>query len=530
MTPGAAISRFAMRQGDRWQEGEVVELQAAREAYEDFLHRRQDPALLEKAAGNSFRARVFPIPASGDKELIVSFSQERGHSADPYRIFLRGLPELANLDLRVLLGKTAGGGASSSLGGSTVSYQTIEVKKDRFKPDRDFEVAVPAASDGRVGLRHDNLAVARITPVATSQPDPIGGLLVLFDTSASRALGFASQVDHLQALLGGLARDPATAKAPLKILCFDQEVEEVFSGSIAGFGARDRERHDEKRIENKQRRLRAGLGDIILDHDLHADHPVIERGQEENDQRRGDDRLGDESIGRIKARADFHSGHDDEIRREQRQRDGRDALGDEMAGARFCRAIATNAGQRGAERGRHEPLLNAHLRECIEPERGRQRQDDDKPACRVRDARREAGADIPGQMANAVEQVIREHGGDEIELHHDHIRRHEAHQRIIEFRPGGERGEPNNEPNGAEIENNTRRAVHDRAEHRDMPAPDHERRYRAGGWFCLRHYGSDVLALRNRPNRVAAQSISRAPCVNANRALIALFCPCPACD
>ena len=40
----------------------MVELQAAREAYEDFLHRRQDPALLEKEAGNQFPARVFPIP------------------------------------------------------------------------------------------------------------------------------------------------------------------------------------------------------------------------------------------------------------------------------------------------------------------------------------------------------------------------------------------------------------------------------------------------------------------------------------
>src|SRR5579862_726956 len=66
LPPGATVSRFAMRQSWGWQEGEVVELQAAREAYEDFLHRRQDPALLEKNAGNQFHARVFPIPASGD--------------------------------------------------------------------------------------------------------------------------------------------------------------------------------------------------------------------------------------------------------------------------------------------------------------------------------------------------------------------------------------------------------------------------------------------------------------------------------
>ncbi len=61
MPPGAAIRRFAMKIHDRWQEGEVVERQAARVAYEDFLHKRQDSALLESKAGNSFSARVFPI-------------------------------------------------------------------------------------------------------------------------------------------------------------------------------------------------------------------------------------------------------------------------------------------------------------------------------------------------------------------------------------------------------------------------------------------------------------------------------------
>src|SRR5262249_20928270 len=62
---GAALSRFAMKTDGGWQEGEVVEIQRAREAYEDFLHRRQDPALLEQEAGNEFSARVFPIPARG---------------------------------------------------------------------------------------------------------------------------------------------------------------------------------------------------------------------------------------------------------------------------------------------------------------------------------------------------------------------------------------------------------------------------------------------------------------------------------
>ncbi|KAB2902168.1 MAG: hypothetical protein F9K40_07855, partial [Kofleriaceae bacterium] len=86
---GAALSRFAMHQDKGWMEAEVVERMAARRAYEDFLHRRQDPALLENEAGNEFSARVFPIPARGTKDLIVSFSHE---VTGTYTLPLRGLP------------------------------------------------------------------------------------------------------------------------------------------------------------------------------------------------------------------------------------------------------------------------------------------------------------------------------------------------------------------------------------------------------------------------------------------------------
>src|SRR5512132_4439317 len=48
---GAAVSRFAMELNGQFQEAEVVEKATARRVYDDFLHRKQDPALLEKASG-----------------------------------------------------------------------------------------------------------------------------------------------------------------------------------------------------------------------------------------------------------------------------------------------------------------------------------------------------------------------------------------------------------------------------------------------------------------------------------------------
>ncbi|HEX7597922.1 MAG TPA: VIT domain-containing protein, partial [Polyangia bacterium] len=204
---GATVSRFAMLVNGRWQEGEVVELQAARRAYEDFLHRRQDPALLETEAGNEFSARVFPIPAGATKELILSYSQELTGRYQSYLLPLRGLPKMRGLSIRALVGKTDVSAATSSLGGRVARHEVIEVDKRDFAPDRDFEVAV---DHSRLGLRTENLVVARVAPLGLTPADSklqnLASLLVLFDTSASRALGFAEQVAKLNALIAELAK------------------------------------------------------------------------------------------------------------------------------------------------------------------------------------------------------------------------------------------------------------------------------------------------------------------------------------
>ncbi|MCY1055926.1 AgmX/PglI C-terminal domain-containing protein [Nannocystis sp. SCPEA4] len=240
MPPGAAISRFAMKIHDRWQEGEVVERQAARVAYEDFLHKRQDPALLENKAGNSFSARVFPIGPRERKELIVSYSQELPSSAEPYRLMLRGLPELDELDASVILREPGDSAAPTSLGGAAVQTRVIEVKKQKYLPERDLEVRSDRAST-RMGLRHDNLVVARVAPAGDMPAVPIGALTVLFDTSASRALGFDRQIRRLADVLKNM-REQSGEDFPLRVVCFDQTTETVYSGPASGFGQAQLER------------------------------------------------------------------------------------------------------------------------------------------------------------------------------------------------------------------------------------------------------------------------------------------------
>ncbi|WP_146156085.1 AgmX/PglI C-terminal domain-containing protein, partial [Enhygromyxa salina] len=235
LPPDAAISRFAMKIGARWQEGEVVERQAARRAYEDFLHRKQDPALLEKQAGNRFTARVFPIPANARKELIISYSQELTDSREPYRMILEGLPELDTLDVEIVIDRPAGAGSktgATSIGGSSSSREEIVVLEHNFVPDKNLEVASARPAE-TVGIRHQELALARVAAVGELPPDPVDELTILFDTSASRALGFDGQLRRLEALVAELR---AGADFRLRVMTFDQELALIYEGSATGFG------------------------------------------------------------------------------------------------------------------------------------------------------------------------------------------------------------------------------------------------------------------------------------------------------
>ncbi len=246
LPPGAALSRFAMKIGDAWQEGEVVERQRARQVYEDFLHQRQDPALLEQEAGNEFSARVFPIPARGRKEVIVSYSHALARSNEPYVLPLRGLSKVGQLDVRVLLGLRPVGKKEDDL--EVSDRRMVELHKRDWTPDRDFEVGQDRVDlvTGRAGLRHDNLAVVRVAPSVASAPEEITGLYVLVDSSASRALGYGTQVRRLAELAAGL-RDGAGGSTPLAVAAFDQEAVPVYEGSAGGFGPAEAKRLAERR-------------------------------------------------------------------------------------------------------------------------------------------------------------------------------------------------------------------------------------------------------------------------------------------
>jgi hypothetical protein len=217
LPPGASLSRFAMKTDAGWQEGEVVEKQAARRAYEDFLHRRQDPALLEQAPGNEFAARVFPIPANGKKEIILAYSQAIPKDAS-YTFPLKGLGKLDDLSVEVFAA-----GARDPV---------VNVQRSAFLPGNDLTVRSPSFAR-RGGVRSGDLMMARVVPIPRGEapPAPLGATVFLVDTSASRALGLKEELQLLRELLAQMA--PGTR---ISVLAFDQTTEVMFDGAREAFG------------------------------------------------------------------------------------------------------------------------------------------------------------------------------------------------------------------------------------------------------------------------------------------------------
>jgi len=207
----AAVSRFAMEREGAWQEAEVVEKVLARRAYEDFLHRRQDPALLEKAAGNQFTARVFPIEPKADKHLVISYSQEL---AGEYRLPLQGLAKTERIDIRVEVGS-----------------ELHELHERNWAPDRDFV----ATTTGPVAVTSGTLVAGAFTVAGPATADPVQAITLLVDTSASRALGFADYLDRVRELVTGMRTRYGEA-LELQVVAFDQATHLVFAGQAADFG------------------------------------------------------------------------------------------------------------------------------------------------------------------------------------------------------------------------------------------------------------------------------------------------------
>lgn len=72
---GAHIDKFAMEIGGKMTEAELLPADKARTIYEDIVRKMRDPALLEYAGRDLFKARIFPLEPHSRKQIKITYTE-----------------------------------------------------------------------------------------------------------------------------------------------------------------------------------------------------------------------------------------------------------------------------------------------------------------------------------------------------------------------------------------------------------------------------------------------------------------------
>ncbi len=85
LPPGAVVSAFTMWVDGDALEARLLEADDARAIYEDYVRRMIDPALLEYVGRDTLSARIYPIPAGGERRIEITYTELLTAESGTYR-------------------------------------------------------------------------------------------------------------------------------------------------------------------------------------------------------------------------------------------------------------------------------------------------------------------------------------------------------------------------------------------------------------------------------------------------------------
>jgi hypothetical protein len=228
---GGALARYAVEHTDGWTEAEMAAVSRDHPCVNGFHPFKETlPEVTDEVPRHSarFGANIEPIKPHSRQTVRVAFTQPLVSPGEPYRLPLRGLEPLERLQAVVRFPF-----ASPPTG--------LSVHKETWTPDRDWVVDLPSSQPS--AMRSGRFAIARIArPAEAATPEPLSRVAFLLDTSASRGEGVHADAMLLADLLTDLAA--TEPNATVSVAAFDQDVEPVYAGPPAGFGASELARVD----------------------------------------------------------------------------------------------------------------------------------------------------------------------------------------------------------------------------------------------------------------------------------------------
>lgn len=294
----AAVARLAMYVDGQRMEAGVVTREQGRNIYEQIVHTRRDPALLEWMQGNLFQIRLFPLPGRTEKRVLLSYTHalDELYGTGELRVPIPAIDTpVGELTYRI---RVVGGARSLQLEPRSHAFEVRDEGNDQIAEFHATQHVIgddialdlrPSAAPPGIALqrmRHDD---GRRTLGVTLRPDlhelaaasqattvPPRDVIVLFDTSASRG---PAELDAQRRFLLALL-DQLDARDRIGLLAFDsqvrslgglQSVEQLDRGALAAFST-----------EQTSRGI--GLSDLAaaLDHAAHelAAAPAQDAGRQ----------------------------------------------------------------------------------------------------------------------------------------------------------------------------------------------------------------------------------------------------------
>lgn len=199
----AIVTSFAVETNGVLVEGEVTERKEAAAKYSRAVSSGHAPALLEWVDGRTYRSRIYPIPASGSRRVVLRYLEvlpsQEGKLEYLYPMRSDEPARIGEFSLEVDLGQIGPKMRISSLADAVVEERgrRVTMRRSGYLPRSDFQIeATPLEKNKRdpltvarwsAGSDRADYVMARYIPDTdwSKIPEPPGDVAVVVDTSAS---------------------------------------------------------------------------------------------------------------------------------------------------------------------------------------------------------------------------------------------------------------------------------------------------------------------------------------------------------
>jgi len=152
---GVSVSRYAIDINGKIREAVPVNKNKGKQVFEAIEHRRVDPGLLEKVAGNNFRTRIYPIMPKQERIVIIGYQEKLARFDAANLRYAIKTDYATKLDLFELSIAVVDANAKPSITSdnepiSLEQFQksyTTKIEKNNFQPHNLLQILIPVAAD-----------------------------------------------------------------------------------------------------------------------------------------------------------------------------------------------------------------------------------------------------------------------------------------------------------------------------------------------------------------------------------------------